>query len=231
MRPSVSYAILCDGVFPCNEIVVEKLLGCDVVVCCDGAAAEFLKYRKPEFVAGDMDSLSEEFRDLLSDRLFREEEQETNDLSKAFRLICALLDIERVAPEAVPDFSITIFGATGKREDHTLGNISHLSEYDEYLCAKGFPHHISMVTDFGTFFPFRRSCTFNLEPGRQISIFAMDPKLQISSSGLEYPTDGVVFDMWWKATLNKVREREVRLDLSFEAEVLIYIPSYFDNIF
>ena len=60
MSSPLSYAILCDGSFPENEVVLEKLLSCDVVVCCDGAVANFIKYRKPEYVAGDMDSISQE---------------------------------------------------------------------------------------------------------------------------------------------------------------------------
>jgi hypothetical protein len=42
----------------------------------------------------------------------------------------------------------------------------------------------------------------------------MDPAIRIVSRGLEYPTDDVVFDMWWKATLNRVSESNVSLDLT-----------------
>ena len=230
MNP-VSYAILCDGSFPENEVVLGKLLSSDVVVCCDGAVANFLKYRKPEYVAGDMDSISQEHKELLSDRLYKETEQQTNDLSKAFRLVCELIGLQADGGRAVADFSIAIFGATGKREDHTLGNISHLAEFDEYLCQKGFPRTISMMTDYGTFYPFSKTSQFVFPVGQQLSIFAMDPSVRICSRGLEYPTDEVVFDMWWKATLNRVAESCVTLELSKESEVLLYLPSYFDNIF
>ena len=64
-----------------------------------------------------------------------------------------------------------------------------------------------------------------------LSIFSMDPAIRIVSRGLEYPTDDVVFDMWWKATLNRVSESNVSLELTPQGEVLLYIPSYFDNIF
>lgn len=231
MSSPLSYAILCDGSFPENEVVLEKLLSCDVVVCCDGAVANFIKYRKPEYVAGDMDSISQEHKELLADRLYQETEQQTNDLSKAFRLVCRLIDIENKSKEDIPPFSIIIFGATGKREDHTLGNISHLAEYDAYLCAKGFRHSISMMTDYGTFYPISQSSQFLLPVGQQLSIFSMDPAIRIVSRGLEYPTDDVVFDMWWKATLNRVSESNVFLELTPQGEVLLYIPSYFDNIF
>ena len=70
MRPSVSYAILCDGDFPGNADVRDRLMSCDVVVCCDGAASSFMRFRKPEFVVGDMDSLPEDLRQELADQLF-----------------------------------------------------------------------------------------------------------------------------------------------------------------
>ena len=91
MRPPISYAILCDGDFPGNADVRDRLMSCDVVVCCDGAASSFMRFRKPEFVVGDMDSLPEDLRQELADQLFPVGEQESNDLSKAFRWICSML--------------------------------------------------------------------------------------------------------------------------------------------
>ena len=116
MRPPVSYAILCDGDFPGNADVRDRLMSCDVVVCCDGAASSFMRFRKPEFVVGDMDSLPEDLRQELADQLFPVGEQESNDLSKAFRWICSMLRVGK--GRRLPEFSITVFGATGKREDH-----------------------------------------------------------------------------------------------------------------
>lgn len=229
MRPAISYGILCDGSFPENESVLQQLLSCDVVLCCDGAAANFVKYRKPEFVVGDMDSLSPDYKELLLDCLLRETEQETNDLSKAFRVVCALLQVG--GNHYLPDFSIKIFGATGKREDHTLGNISLLAEYNKALSHYGFFGKISLVTDYGMFIPINTSVRMRLSPGQQLSIFAFDTQLQISSIGLDYPTDGVIFDMWWKATLNRVSEGGVvELNLSKSSEVLLYFPSYFEEL-
>lgn len=222
MRPSVSYAILCDGDFPGNAEVRDRLLSCDVVVCCDGAAASFMRFRRPEFVVGDMDSLSQDVKDELSDQLFHIREQESNDLSKAFRCICALLGTG--TGKHVPDFSITVFGATGKREDHTLGNISLLADFAQYLNSCGTPGRLSMMTDYGLFVPVLDSCAFSLPAGQSVSIFAFDQTLRIDSTGLEYPTGDVRFDMWWKATLNRASGGSVTLRLSHPSKVLLYLP-------
>lgn len=227
MRPSVSYAILCNGDFPGNAEVRDSLLSCDVVVCCDGAATSFMRFRRPEFVVGDMDSLPDEVRDELADQLFHVREQDTNDLSKAFRWICSLLRLGHGRSE--PPFSITIFGATGKREDHTLGNISLLADFAAVLREHHSAGKLSMITDYGMFVPVLGSCRMTLAKGQDVSVFAFDPSLRITSKGLDYPTDDVRFDMWWKATLNKASGGEVEMRFSHPAKALLYFPGMSDN--
>lgn len=224
MRPAVSYAILCDGDFPENADVRDRLMSCDVVVCCDGAAVPFMRFRKPEFVVGDMDSLPQGLRRELSDQMFPVGEQESNDLSKAFRWICSMLRVGR--RKVFPEFSITVFGATGKREDHTLGNISLLADFAEYLEQSGACGTLSLVTDYGLFVPVLGSCRIAVPEGQPLSLFAFDQDLRIESSGLEYPTDGVRFDMWWKATLNRSCASCVELRLNHPAKVLLYLPGW-----
>lgn len=225
MRPSVSYAILCDGSFPENPLVLERLLACDVVVCCDGAAKSFMKYRKPEFVVGDMDSLAPELKEVLSDQIYSVDEQETNDLSKAFRWVCSLLHVG--GGHRLPKFSITIFGATGMREDHTLGNISLLADYAKHLKDMGADGEVSIMTDYGTFFPVLDTTDFHFEKGQAVSIFAFDHTLRMESEGLEYPVCDVHFDMWWKASLNKAIGGSAQLRFSHPAKSLIYLSAYF----
>jgi hypothetical protein len=64
---------------------------------------------------------------------------------------------------------------------------------------------------------------FDCGQGRSVSIFSPDNSLRISSEGLEYPTDGVIFDNWWKATLNKASQDTVKLTLSHKSMVLIML--------
>ena len=225
MRPAVSYGILCDGDFPGSQEVRDRLLSCDVVVCCDGAASQFMRFRRPEFVVGDMDSLPEGVMEDISDRLFQVSEQESNDLSKAFRCICSMLRIGQEG-RSLPEFSITVFGATGKREDHTLGNISLLADFAEYLDRNGVRAGLELVTDYGVFVPVLGSCTFELPEGQSLSIFAFDQELNIVSTGLQYPTDRVRFDMWWKAALNRASGGRVELRMSRPSKVLLYLSGW-----
>ena len=123
----------------------------------------------PEAIIGDMDSLSDDLADRFRDRLFHDGNQDTNDLTKTVRW-CK----ERGYKDLV------IVGATGKREDHTIGNISLLVEYIKDV-------NVIMVTDTGVLLPFLKSSEISSLPGQQVSIFAIDPDTEITSRGLRYP--------------------------------------------
>lgn len=194
-----------------------------MIICCDGALKQFLRHRKaifgnedrlPEAVIGDMDSLPAAFRSAYKGRIVEVEEQENNDQTKAFHYVMSHC---RGAKQ------IHIIGATGKREDHTVGNMSLLMEYARIYDLAAEETSIDMVTDYGTIFPITDTTEFECGKGRKISIFTPDNSLSIKSCGLEWPTDGVIFDNWWKATLNRSSEDKVRLELSHKSMALIVI--------
>jgi thiamine pyrophosphokinase len=116
---------------------------------------------------------------------------------------------------------IHILGATGGRTDHTIGNVSLLMEYTRMFDLGDIT--IEMVTDDGTIFPINDTIEFECGPGRSMSIFTPDSTLKIKSEGLMYPTDNVVFDNWWKATLNKTVQDTIRLELSHRSVALIML--------
>jgi thiamine pyrophosphokinase len=59
--------------------------------------------------------------------------------------------------------------------------------------------------------------------GRRVSIFSPDNSLRIHSEGLEWPLDNVVFDNWWKATLNRACDDRVRLEFNHKSIALIIL--------
>ena len=210
-----SIVILCDGAFPPEAYPLYLLDSAEGVVCCDGALAKWLEHRpsaRPIAVVGDMDSISQELQERFSAVLAPESEQDYNDLTKAMRWVL------REHPEVA---EITILGATGLREDHTIGNLGLLMEYTR-LFDLG-ERRVSMVSDFGTAFAITDSCDLHLGEGRRISIFSADNSLHISSEGLEWPLDGVVFDAWWKATLNRTSAPVVSLHFSHPSAALVLV--------
>lgn len=202
-----SLVILADGDFPISEKALDALKDAETVIACDGAALKLLAHgRQPDHIVGDMDSLPEDVQRQYAHIISHSSCQETNDLTKAFRLARTL------SPS-----SITILGATGRREDHTLGNISLLLDYaSEASCP------VCMLTDFGRFEAIFNTSTLKSVPGQEISIFAFDQTLKIKSAGLDYPTDSVIFDSLWKATLNVASGDSFTLTLSHPCGVLVY---------
>lgn len=208
-------AILCDGAFPTQPYPLFLLDGADGIVCCDGALEKLLAYRadaRPTAVVGDMDSLSPALQERFSELLYHEEEQEDNDMTKALRWVL------REHPEAT---DIVFLGATGLRADHTVGNLGLLMEYTRMFDLG--ERRLAAVSDFETAFVVSDSCELHLGEGRRFSLFSADNSLRIRSEGLQWPTDGVVFDAWWKATLNRTSAPVVSLHFSHPAPALIII--------
>ena len=211
--------ILGAGEFPKKPYPRLLLEQADLIVCCDGAAASFYRYfgdrRKPDAVVGDMDSLPPRLRKLYADRLVPISEEETNDQTKALTWLLSC------HPEAA---SITLLGATGKREDHTIGNLSLLMEYARTRGIDGLSTpSIRIVSDYTESFAIRDSATLYVGEGRGISVFSPDNSLKIKSSGLQWPLDEVVWDNWWKATLNRASADAVTLEFSHPSVALLML--------
>ena len=141
--------------------------------------------------------LPDEFRD----RLICIEEQADNDLTKATRY-CLSQGWHRLA----------YLGATGLREDHTLGNISLLMRYFREMDVDG-----TMFTDHGFFTPACGHRTFSAMKGQQVSIFNFGCH-QLSSEGLRW--DCYDFDQWWQGTLNEALA--ATFSISADSYYLVY---------
>lgn len=211
--------IIGNGDFPQKEYPLYLLSRADYIVCCDGALDRYLRYtrdrsmtRLPDAVIGDMDSISASSRKKFAHLAVKVDDQETNDQTKAFDYVI----------RTFKDVSEIIFlAATGKREDHTLGNMSLLMEYARRDDVKASGIHIEMVSDYSTIIPVTDSTELDCGQGRSISIISPDSSLRIRSEGLQWPTDNVIFDNWWKATLNRASEDTVKLTFSHPSAALV----------
>ena len=214
--------IVGNGQFPKKEYPLYLLESADYVICCDGALDTYLRHcsgrnlRRPDVVVGDMDSLSEKTAERFRDIAVKIDEQETNDQSKAFHYIL----------EHFPDVdTVHILGATGKREDHTIGNLSLLMEYAREMRRQdcGRTVFVDIVSDWSTAFAITDTCTLDVGEGRSVSIICPDNSLNIKSEGLVWPTDNVVFDNLWQATLNRASADRISLTFSHPSIALIIL--------
>jgi thiamine pyrophosphokinase len=198
-------AIVADGVFPLHEKPLEYLRNATRIICCDGGTENLvLAGYVPDAIVGDMDSISEEIADRFAEIIFKDDDQDINDLTKAVRW-CSESGYK----------DIVILGATGLREDHTIGNISLLTEYIKDV-------NVIMVTDTGIFQPFLKGCTVSSFPGQQVSVFSIDPETEITSAGLRYPLYHSKILNWWVATLNETLGDSFTLDFEV-GKVIVYM--------
>ena len=184
--------ILAAGDYPTHPVPLRTLEEAGTVVCLDSAADTYSARtgELPHFVVGDGDSISPILRERLADRFIREAEQNTNDLCKAVRFLATCGVDETV-----------ILGATGRREDHTIGNIFHLPDLSRLL-------HITMVTDYGIFHvpDANGILAISTQIGTQVSIFNCGAR-NLCATGLRWPlTD---FTELWQGTLNEATDSSI----------------------
>lgn len=195
----VENAVLADGDFPTHPLALGLLSRARHLVCCDHAGEVALqKGLDPEGIVGDGDSVSPEQLKLYGNRYFRETEQDDNDLTKSTRWLLR----KGLAQAEGPVF---YFGATGKREDHTLGNISLMAHY-----FHRFAIHPVLVTNYGWFVVGQGRAVLDTFPGQQVSLFNISCRDHFTGTHLKW--DPFLFTQGWQGTLNEALADHVEVD-------------------
>lgn len=191
--------ILANGNFPSTHLPLTLLHRATHIVCCDGATDLLLRHTNliPHAIVGDCDSLSRETKKQFAHILHHIPDQNTNDLTKAIYL-CISNQKEQ----------ITILGATGKREDHTLANIFLLANYLQFAHLS-----IRMITDHGIFEAIRQNTRFESHKGQQVSLFSPDKTPSITTHHLKFPLTESTLNELWNGTLNEATDTHFQIDI------------------
>ncbi len=198
--------VVANGTFPQTALPLRLLREASVVIACDGAVLALHDAGiTPTAIVGDLDSIQPRFRELYAGRIHIVEDQEINDLTKSVRFA-------RQSGEK----EVLILGATGLREDHTLGNISLLADYASLF------DRVEMLSDYGIFTPIRQTTTLDSRPGQQVSLFSLSPCSRITTSGLRWPINDRQLTAWWQGTLNEATGDSFTITLSPGSPVLVY---------
>lgn len=185
--------IVSNGDFPTAQIPCAILSHARYLCCCDRAGMTAISHGlMPQAIVGDGDSMPQAFLPTIKDIFHQVDEQDDNDLTKATRF---------VRKQGMKH--IAYVGATGKREDHTLANISLMVTY-----YRDFGLQPVMVTDYGWFVVAEGNASFDTFPGQQVSIFNISCHL-LQSEGLKwnlYP-----FKELWQGTLNEATAQHINI--------------------
>ena len=198
----IEAVIIANGDYPTAEYTLQVVAQSPLVVCCDGGADEFIaRGYTPDIIIGDGDSLSAKNRARFADIIRYEADQQTNDQTKAVKYLLA-----------EGKTRIAIVGATGKRDDHTLGNIALLAEY------RKMGADVRSYTDYGVFIPCSGEATFHCKKGAQVSIFNIDAK-GLAAENLAYPLYD--FTALWQGTLNEATAEQ--FTVTANGDYIVYI--------
>ena len=94
------------------------------------------------------------------------------------------------------DKKITILGATGKRDDHTIANIFSILEINLNL-------DIRIVTDYGIFQIIENEDEISSFKGQQVSLFTLSSTTKITTKNLKYELNSKSFKNLYSGTLNE----------------------------
>ena len=145
--------IIAGGIPPKKNLLEQEMALAQLHIGADSGGHVYLGYgHKPDIVVGDLDSFV--YTRHKGIKLLELPDQETNDLEKSLEYA-----LEKGAK------TVCILGATGKRFDHSLKNLSVLLRYLERF------EDIRFKDNHGELFLVRSPYTPKLAVGTEISFF------------------------------------------------------------
>ena len=196
--------IVANGDFPSHKEPLLILQDANTIICCDGAVNHLVKNgMEPHYILGDMDSIEYSLKKKYKEQVIELPEQDQNDLRKT---------IEWVKNKGVK--KTIILGATGKRDDHSLANIFTLLQYPTSL-------EITIYTNHGIFSVVKGEQKYDSFKGQKISLFAIDPDIEITSNDLKYRMNSTKLYTLYYGSLNESINEILTLTLS-HGKILVY---------
>ncbi len=165
---------------PPKKIRLQALVReADVVLCADGGANVALKHGLvPDAIIGDLDSIhAETLVKFHKVPTYQDSDDETTDLEKAIAW----------AIKGKYDH-VTVVGASGKRLDHTIGNLGVL--------AKFYPDAVvRFIDDFGELTYVGRELSVEAKKGETVSLIPLSRCEGIVTGGLRYALNGETLEL------------------------------------
>ena len=171
--------IIANGDPPQKKRLALLIKRAGAVICADGGANTALKMGiTPDAIVGDLDSIRAEalvkFRRVA---IYEDGNDETTDLEKAITwAIRSKFD------------HITVVGASGKRLDHTLGNLGVLPKF--------YPDAVvTLVDDSGEICYVGREYSFEAKKGDVVSLVPLNRCEDVFTTGLKYALEGEALEL------------------------------------
>ena len=157
-----------------EQIKSEIELGLhDLLIAADSGADHIIDAGfMPDIIIGDLDSISADRKKLTSQIIEYPAEKDFTDAEAAF---------DKAVSSGASD--IIIYGATGRRLDHFMGNLSLLTKSDNLGISCCIADRYNRIRLISTTTELHRSDCF----GKYISIIPIDDNVNITLTGFKYP--------------------------------------------
>jgi len=201
-------AIIANGLPPGKKLLTQTLGNIDIIVAADGGAETCRDLDiSPDFIVGDLDSVSEETKRFFSSAsVILMYDQNYSDMQKAVAFALTK------NPE-----KLKIYSAFGKRSDHSFSNLLIFSGMD-------IPVPLELYDNFGKLsllHPGQHVITG--KTGQPVSLFSITPLQNLSITGLKYPVSRQDFDSFFNGTSNQFSEESAAVQFE-SGRLFVYLP-------
>ena len=168
MNRKKNVSIVLNGQMPDDHVLVNQIIDSGFIIAVDGSANKLIDLGIiPDVIIGDFDSL--QAKRIKNVKLIETPDQNKTDFRKTLDW-CIEKNI----------LNISIFGISGKSDDHFLANYYILYDFSGKISWKAF-------TDFSVISPCTGNREFESFKGQKVSLFCMKGSSTITSKNLEYP--------------------------------------------
>lgn len=212
-RRGIHAAIVCNGE-PARRVLARRLARTvDLIIAADGGANVARRAGiRPHVIIGDLDSVTLTTRKFFAAaQLIHVARQDNTDLEKA-------LDYALAAGVK----KATLLGATGKRLDHTLGNLSVIWRYAGVV-------DIRLLGNDWCAVPVGRMKRLRAKRGTVVSLLPFGTCTGITLRGLRYPLANATMRVGEIGVSNVVERPRVSIEVK-NGNMLLVVPSVRDPL-
>jgi len=194
--------VLANGKPPHKSVITFfKKNGFDTLICADGGANSALRMSlTPDFIIGDLDSISKEAIEKFNStsKILQYKKQNDTDVEK-----CLKFAIKNKFDAAL------LIGVTGDRLDHTFCNLGIVLKFFSKI-------KLSLLAENSYLKPYTGDVRLNSQKGEIISLYGFDKKTKITSKGLKYPLKNISLPFGEKeSTSNVSTSKSIQLKIRY----------------